>query len=184
MLRTVLFILLSLANAAMAQESAQDIGVRRAAFAAELFMESCFAHLGDGKALTRWVRSRGYGQTDPAFSKAVLQGDPGVVWSASNDIGDFVILQKLDGNCEVWARRAHGQAAAESFEKAIRDARRPGRRIERDPDRAIEAGGVAYRQIAYFMQQEGAAGGWLLVAIVSDSDRADVQVRLSADRTR
>jgi hypothetical protein len=70
------------------------------------------------------------------------------------------------------------------FEKAVQGAQRPGRKFERDKDRELEADGIKYRQLAYFMTQEKAKGGWAFIAIVTESDKAAVQVRLSADRVK
>jgi hypothetical protein len=180
----VILLLLTLASAVGAQESTQTVADRRAEYAAQIFLDSCLTHLGDEKALATWVRSKGYGLTAPDFSRAVLQGDQGEVWTATNEIGDFLILLKPRGNCEVWARRAHAQVATQGFEKALKDLQRPGRSVERDSDKEITAQGVKYRQLAYFMTQGDGKGGWLFIAITSDSEQADVQVRLSADRTR
>ncbi|MDL1861451.1 hypothetical protein FBR04_10545 [Betaproteobacteria bacterium PRO7] len=163
---------------AQAQETRAQ---RQAQIAHELFAASCLAHYGDEAALAEWVRSRGFGRTDPAFTRAVLQGERGEVWSATDESGEYVILLKPRGNCEVWARRADAQTAVELFERALLDARRPGRRIEREDDRTIDAHGARYRMVAYSLYEDGRQGGWAFIAIASASAAAEVQLRLSAD---
>lgn len=176
--------MLFLAGAVLAQESAQPPAAeRQARMANELFMESCFKLRGDEKALGEWVRARGYGRTAPDFTKAVLQG-PGEVWSAANDLGDFIILLTPGGNCEVWARRADAELAAELFEKALKEVKAPDHSLEPEATRELNSGGIKYRQSASFMKQNGSKGGWLFIAITTDSDKAVAQVRLSADRAR
>lgn len=164
---------------AQAQETRAQ---RQAQVAHELFAASCLAHYGDEGALAAWVRSRGFGRTDPAFTRAVLQGERGEVWSAADETGEYVILLKPRGNCKVWARRADAQTALELFERAPLDARRPGRGIEREDDRAIDAYGARYRIVAYSLYEDGRQGGWAFIAIASASTAAEVQLRLSADR--
>jgi hypothetical protein len=154
---------------------------RQAQVAHELFAASCLAHYGDEVALAAWVRSRGFGRTDPAVTRAVLQGERGEVWSATDETGEYVILLKPRGNCEVWARRADADTALSLFEQALHAARRPGRRIEREPDRDIDARGARYRMVAFFLYEDGRPGGWAFVAIASASAQAEVQLRLSAD---
>lgn len=178
-------LLLALSHAALAQMPTPSTDAERQAQTANaLFAESCLAHYGDAKALGAWARGRGFGVTSPEMTRAVLQGDPGEVWSASNDVGDFLILLTPGGNCEVWARRADATATARLFDQALQHAQRPGRSFEREKDREIEAGGVKYRQVSYFMTQDSPKSLWAFIAIVADSDRAEVQVRLSADRVR
>lgn len=154
---------------------------RQAQTAHELFSESCLAHFGDAAALAAWVRRRGFGQTDPEFTRTVLQGERGEVWSATDESGEYVILLKPRGNCEVWARRADADTALALFEQALHAARRPGRRIEREPDRDIDARGARYRMVAFFLYEDGRPGGWAFIAIASASAEAEVQLRLSAD---
>lgn len=174
--------MLFLAGAALAQEPA-PAAERQARMATDLFMESCFKLRGNEKALGEWVRAKGYGRTAPDFTKAILQG-PGEVWSASNDLGDFLILLTPGGNCEAWARRADAALAAELFEKALKEGKGPDHSLEPETTRELNSDGTKYRQSAYFMKQNGSKGGWLFISITTDSDRAIAQVRLSADRAK
>lgn len=181
----IAFLAMTFAGAAPAQPpSPAASAAKQAQIANGLYAESCLAHFGNERALSAWVDSKGLSETRPEMSSAVLQGDVGTVWSASNEHGDFLVLLVSGGNCEVWARRADAKVAARLFENALQGAQRPGRRFEREKDREIEAGGVKYRQISYFMTQDKVPGGWAFIAIVADSDKADVQVRLSADRVK
>lgn len=146
-------------------------------------MESCYKLRGDEKALADWVRSKGYGQTAPDFTKAVLQG-PGDVWSAAKELGDFLILLPPGGNCEVWARRADAALSEKLFENSLKEALPPDHHLETEVERELNSAGIKYRQGAYFMKQNGSKSGWLFIAITTDSDKASAQVRLSADRAK
>jgi len=182
-MRIPLFLsMLFLAGFALAQTPA-PAAERQARMATDLFMQSCYKLRGDEKALGEWVRAKGYGRTSPDFTKAILQG-PGEVWSAANDLGDFLILLTPGGNCEVWARRADAGLAAELFEMALKEGRAPDHSLEPETARELNSGGIKYRQSAYFMKQNGSQGGWLFIAITTDSDKASAQVRLSADRAK
>lgn len=182
MRRLIPILALFLAGSALAQMPAN--AEKQAQIANDLYAESCLAHFGNERALAAWVDSKGFSETKSEMTRAVLQGDVGTVWSASNEVGDFLILIVSGGNCEVWARRADAKVAAQLFEKALQGAQRPGRKLEREKDREIDAGGDKYRQISYFMTQEKVLGGWAFIAIIADSEKADVQVRLSADRVK
>ncbi len=174
--------MLILAGTSLAQAPA-PAAERQAKMANELFMESCFKLRGDEKALGEWVRARGYGRTAPDFTKAILQG-PGEVWSAASDLGDFLILLTPGGNCEVWARRADAALAADHFGKALKEGKAPDHSLDPETTRELNSGGIKYRQSVYFMKQNGSQGGWLFIAITTDSDKASAQVRLSVDRAK
>lgn len=182
-MRIPLFLsMLILAGTSLAQAPA-PAAERQAKMANELFMESCFKLRGDEKALGEWVRARGYGRTAPDFTKAILQG-PGEVWSAASDLGDFLILLTPGGNCEVWARRADAALAADHFGKALKEGKALDHSLDPETTRELNSGGIKYRQSVYFMKQNGSQGGWLFIAITTDSDKASAQVRLSADRAK
>ena len=172
-------------NVATAADEAQaTVAERQAQFANQLFIDACLAHLGDRKAIVRWARKQGLGRTAPDFARATLQDEPGEVWSAANDVGEFVVLVKANGNCEVWARRADAKAATRIFEAGLQGATRPGQTVARVDQREIQAQGITYSQVGWHLKLDGQKYGWVLIAITTDSADAEVQVRLSADRTR
>ena len=68
-------------------------------------MDACAANLGDEPKLKGWIRENRLRPTDPGFSQKVLQGQPGEVWSATSQVGDFLVVVGSPYRCAVWARR-------------------------------------------------------------------------------
>lgn len=147
--------------------------------ATRLFMDACAANLGDEPKLKAWIRENKLRPTDPSFSQKVLQGQSGEVWSATNQVGDFLVIVGSPYRCAVWARRANARLAVENFQKLVKGVERPGLSVSLEKDQEFQGQGGKYRQVAYMLKKQGSAAGWAMLATTSESAAAEVQVRLT-----
>ncbi|GJH08362.1 hypothetical protein CBA19CS11_06010 [Caballeronia novacaledonica] len=146
--------------------------------ATRLFLEVCANNIGDERKVRAWVADRGLQALAPALAEKVLQGKAGEVWSASNGIGDFLIVAQSPQQCSVWARKANTRISFEQFQKYVHDVERPGLTVSLHSDREVEAKDGRYRVVAYTIARENAGSAFLLEAITLDAPTAQVQVRL------
>ena len=146
--------------------------------ATRLFLDVCATSLGDERKAKEWVTEHQLRPLAPAFAEKVLQGKPGEVWSASNSIGDFLIVTQSPQQCSVWARKANARLSDEQFQKYVHGVERPGLRVSLQSDREVEGKDGRYRLVAYTIARENAGSRILLEAITSDSPTAQVQVKL------
>jgi len=152
--------------------------------AARLFMDACAANLGDEPKLKGWIRENRLRPTDPGFSQKVLQGQPGEVWSATSQVGDFLVVVGSPYRCAVWARRADAPLAVEHFQRLIKGVERPGLSVNLAKDQEFQGQGGKYRQVAYILKKQGATAGWAMLATVSESPTAEVQVRFTVSAAK
>lgn len=167
--------LLAVCLVARAEVASDDA---RSNAAMRLFLNVCAVNLGDEQMAKEWVTEHQLHPFAPAFAEEVLQGKPGEVWSASNPIGDFLIVIQSPRQCSVWARKANARLSGEQFQKYVTGVERPGLSVKLQSDRKVEGKDGRYRLIAYTIARENAGSGVLLEAITSDSPTAQVQVRL------
>jgi hypothetical protein len=147
--------------------------------AARLFMDACVASLGDEARLKAWVRGNGLISTSPGFSKKILRGQSGEVWSAKNEIGDFLVIIGLPYQCAAWARRANARLAIEHFQRLVKGVERPGLSVKLEKDQELQGQGGIYRQVVYVLRKQGSVTGWAILATASESAAAEVQVRFT-----
>jgi len=147
-------------------------------------MDACAANLGDEPKLKGWIRENRLRPTDPGFSQKVLQGQPGEVWSATSQVGDFLVVVGSPYRCAVWARRADAPLAVEHFQRLIKGVERPGLSVNLAKDQEFQGQGGKYRQVAYILKKQGATAGWAMLATVSESPTAEVQVRFTVSAAK
>ena len=109
---TVLFAGLLCLAAGTAQDNAAEL--------TGLFLQSCVRFAGNTKALRDWAGSTGLHELPPAGEQAFLQGAPGRVFDATNDIGKRVLVSADSGACSTVAETADGAAVASDLEQALR----------------------------------------------------------------
>lgn len=177
-MRTSLFVILflfsSISNAQSITQPDQQANV-----ATRLFMDACTANMGDEPKLKAWILQNKLRPTDTAFSQKVLQGQPGEVWSATNQVGDFLVVVGSPFRCSIWARRANARLAVENFQKLVKGIERPGLSVNLEKDQEFQGRGGKYRQIAYKLKKQGSVAGLVMLATTSESATAEVQVRLT-----
>jgi hypothetical protein len=152
--------------------------------AARLFMDACTANLGDEPKLKAWIRQNKLRPTDPGFSQKVLQGQPGEVWSATSQVGDFLVVMGSPYRCAVWARRANARLAVEHFQKLVKGVERPGLSVNLEKDQEFQGQGGKYRQVTYMLRKQGSIAGWVMLATASESAAAEVQVRFTVSAVK
>ena len=151
---------------------------------ARLFMDGCTANLGDEPKLNEWIRQNKLRPTDSGFAQKVLQGQPGEVWSATSQIGDFLVVVGSPYRCAVWARRANARLAVEHFQRLVKGVERPGLSVTLEKDQEIQGQGGKYRQVVYMLRKQGSAAGWAMLATASESAAAEVQVRFTVSAAK
>ncbi|WP_444859528.1 NMCC_0638 family (lipo)protein [Cupriavidus pinatubonensis] len=128
---------------------AQSTAEKQSNAATRLFVDACITNGGDEAKTKTWVRDHHLRPFDPAYLPKLLHGKAGEVWSASNQIGDFLVVIETPGQCSVWARR-----------------------------RSVSSANSTYHVVAYTIVKDGADHGMLQEAVTSDSANAEVQVKL------
>lgn len=172
----LLSITLLLSTVAIAQN---DVDTQQAEVVTKLFMDSCLASLANNKEVSNWAKSNKLQPANDQFSKAVLQGQTGEVWGASNSIGQFLVVLSPPNQCSVWAKRANVAAVNNNFEKIVSGVARPGIVVAPAIDKISYGFGGKFRQFGFTITKEGATSGYMLLATTSESDQAEVQVRLT-----
>jgi len=163
---------------------AQSTAEKQSNAATRLFADACIANGGDETRTKNWVRDHHLRPLDPAYLPKVLHGKTGEVWSASDQVGDFLVVIETPGQCSVWARRANANLSMQHFQRIIRGAERPGLTVRLETDRSVSSGNSTYHYVAYILVKDGADHGMRQEAITSDSTNAEVQVRLKLGWTR
>jgi hypothetical protein len=173
--------------AAKAPEIAPPANERetQADFATKLFMQACVANLTKPGDLSQWIETQGLHRAPTELEAKILAGQTGEVWSASSSLGAFfLILVPIDqlnvNQCSVWARRADAARLTEHFERLLLGSARPGLEVERVSDDPVQGPGGDYRQLVYYVHEEGQELGWVFVATTSPSEQAEIQGRLMA----
>lgn len=177
-MRISFFAILFLFSSALNAESITQAD-QQANIATRLFMDACTANMGDVPKLKAWVQQNKLRPTDTAFSQKVLQGQPGEVWSAANPVGDFLVVFGSPYRCAIWARRANARLAMENFQKLAKGVERPGLSVNLVKDQELQGQGGRYRQIAYKLTRHDSEAGVVMLATITESATAEVQVRLT-----
>lgn len=157
---------------------AQSTAEKQSNAATRLFVDACITNGGDETKTKTWVRDHHLRPFDPAYLPKVLHGKAGEVWSASNQIGDFLVVIETPGQCSVWARRADANLSMQHFQRIIRGVERPGLTVRLETDRSVSSANSTYHVVAYTIVKDGADHGMLQEAVTSDSANAEVQVKL------
>jgi hypothetical protein len=66
-----------------------------------------------------------------------------------------------------------------NFETLVKGVARPGITVTPRADKQFDGAGGKYRQLAYFLQKDGAPHGWMMISTTTPSKDAEVQVRLT-----
>jgi hypothetical protein len=87
-----------------------------------LFLQTCLPYAGRPQALRQWAaREKLPVVPDPARA-AFLNGAPGQVFDASNNVGKFALLSSDDGICAVVTDRAGDLDVAQALERGFAEA--------------------------------------------------------------
>lgn len=166
----------SLAQANQAQQQGD--------FVVQLYSNSCTKFPGNNARVSGFAREHKYVRADERFSSAALRGKQGEVWGVPNAIGQFLLVLTGDNHCSAWARSADAKSVNAGFEKLVKGVARPGLTVKQLVDKVEDGAGGKYRQLGYFIQKDGAATGWVMLATTSESPGAEVQVRLTMSPSR
>jgi len=182
--RMLMAVALMAATNAFADPAADQVS--RSNAATNLFMEFCIKSNGDYNQLRGIAAQYHLLLVSPEFAPRFLAGKTGRVWSATNSLGEFVIIGAEDNSCQIWARRADAETSIQHFNRIISGVARPGLVVRRYKDDPLETKDGTYRMIVYMMRREDQEVGMLASIIASQSSTAAVQVRLklapAADR--
>ncbi len=144
-----------------------------------LYMDACAANVPDEAKLKTWIQQNGLRPTEPSFSQKILNGQKGEVWSVKSQIGNFIIVTGSPYHCAVWARRANARLVLEHFQKLAKAVERSGLSVTLEKDSQMDGQGGKYRQIVYMLRKPDVKTGRIMIASVSESTEAEVQVRLT-----
>jgi hypothetical protein len=97
--------------------SAQD----NAAELTGLFMQSCIRFAGNPPDLRTWAVGLGLHELPPQGEQAFLNGQPGKVFDATNEVGKRVVVSGDSGACSAVGETADGEAVVADLEQALRD---------------------------------------------------------------
>ncbi|KMZ12058.1 hypothetical protein BHUM_06348c [Candidatus Burkholderia humilis] len=112
------------------------------------------------------------------FTHTILQGKAGNAWSASNALGDFIVVPEAPAQCSVWARKANSRLSVQHFKKLVNDVKRPGLLVSLNSDEAFDADHSTFHVLTYTIAKDDASPGLMMEAITSESASASAQVRL------
>ncbi|MDR6472217.1 hypothetical protein J2777_005958 [Paraburkholderia graminis] len=146
--------------------------------ATRLFADLCIPAAGNSAKLDELAVQYNLRVVDASFSQKILRNGPGTVWSASNSLGDFIVISQADNSCSVWARRADAATSIQQFKRIVTGAERPGLQVKLVDDRDVNGQGGTYHYLAYFLSKTGQPKGMYASIGVSTSSTAEVQVRL------
>ncbi|MPW23481.1 hypothetical protein GCT13_43800 [Paraburkholderia sp. CNPSo 3157] len=146
--------------------------------ATQLFADLCIPAAGNSAKLNELAERYKLRTVDASFSQKILKGGPGTVWSASNSLGEFLVISQANNSCSVWARRADAETSIQQFKRIITGAERPGLQLKVVDDRDINGQGGTYHYLAYFLSKTGQTKGMYASIGTSTSSAAEVQVRL------
>jgi hypothetical protein len=166
-----------------AQTHAQDtarpaLDDSRSNAATRLFIDACVTNVGDEHKVRTWANDHHLRPMQAGFTHTVLQGKAGNAWSASNALGDFIVVSEAPAQCSVWARKANSRLSVEHFKKLVDNVKRPGLMVSLNSDEAFDADHSTFHVLTYTIAKDPASPGLLMEAITSDSASASAQVRL------
>ncbi|CAB3743373.1 NMCC_0638 family (lipo)protein [Paraburkholderia rhynchosiae] len=146
--------------------------------ATRLFADLCIPAAGNSAKLNELAKQYNLRTVDALFSQKILKNRPGMVWSASNSLGDFLVISQANNSCSVWARRADAATSIQQFKRIITGVERPGLQVNVVDDRDVNGQGGTYHYVAYFLSKTGQTKGMYASIGVSTSSSAEAQVRL------
>jgi hypothetical protein len=173
------FVLCTLPAIAHAQDTAKPaIDDSRSNAATRLFIDACVTNIGDEHKVKSWASDHHLRPLQAGFTNTILQGKSGNAWSASNALGDFIVVSEAPAQCSVWARKANSRLSVEHFKKLVDNVKRPGLLVSLNSDEAFDADHSTFHVLTYTIAKDDASPGLMMEAITSESASASAQVRL------
>jgi hypothetical protein len=163
---------------------ADDHG-RAGRLAVELFVDACIGTIAIPANVEEFVASRAYPPVAARFAPAFFQGQKGKAWSAEKEGGEFVVAQRADTSCTVYARRASGAAVQARLERVLSDivSDAPQLKLHVESDKAEVGPKGEYRSVARILTFPKGRR-FMILATTSEASGADVQAMLTASFVR
>jgi hypothetical protein len=89
---------------------------------AGLFLQSCVQFAANKVGLRDWAKVNGLREVPAQAKQLFLNGQSGIVYDATNQVGKFVLVSWDSGTCATVAEHASGAAIASNLEQDMREA--------------------------------------------------------------
>ncbi|WP_047394584.1 hypothetical protein [Chitinibacter sp. ZOR0017] len=170
--------LLALTHNVFATEKPSAI---QADIAFRIFSMTCIEHAGNHDKIKSWAAGK-LQIANPEFSKQVLKERTGVVYGASNRIGEYLLVLTEPNQCSVWARKADAEQIENTLAKlanALQKANSALKVAKTTEQDSIDHKGQPFHQVGYTLSSAADPFTVHLLATTSKIENADMQAILT-----